>query len=708
MRYIIFSILFCINLSATFAQSKLMSKRFSKIVLFNEGISNGDFYYSEGDYETALPFYKELNERFPNDVFFLYRLGVCYTHSIKETNRAIEYLEKVYKIDPSISDIYFRMAQAYFFNARYSDAYNYSLLYNKYGKSRKFVVDNNQIMLSSKNVLNLSVFPSEYLVYNADSDINTVYAEYATCFDDSNIYYTYRGDEEAFNYKKYFNFFYNKKKQLIASRDYNERIVAHVKQTSIALSQPKDEYFNKQWEMVFTKLNDFIDYKGRIHKLRYKQKIKQDFIQKHQLPKFKPSYKHYATVACYKNKLYVYKDMKRKGSGEIYELVNKKLVPLKGINSNAWEGSATFFNNGNNIVFSSNRKNGKGGKDLYLATLNGDSYSAITLLDSLNTYADEDAPFFDEQTQTLYFSSNNSYSGIGGFDVYKSQWDGQSFSPAKNLGFPVNSINDDIYFTKKDDKFYLSSNRRGGFGAYDIYIAHYLDSKNFKIGSIPSQIVGITNATKVKLYVKNPADSAYYFYGFYSSNRFNDSIVIPIQSSCAYKIMPIITESNEFMKADTNKAINLKFDEYNSFDYPVNLIFRDNKLQKKNAIAAVKVTNKIEQTIVKKNRVELMPITFDVNAFELKKEHEDYLELLAQDFNDKKIPQIEITGYTDPSGKEEYNILLSKQRAKSVYDFFMLKKLKVSYITYNGGGINKDCTGNNQNCRIVIIIPVWD
>ncbi len=122
--------------------------------------------------------------------------------------------------------------------------------------------------------------------------------------------------------------------------------------------------------------------------------------------------------------------------------------------------------------FSSDRPGGMGGLDLYMSYRQEDgSWSeALNLGPSVNTPYDEDAPFVDAATNTLYFSSRG-HNSMGGFDIFRSTLQQAVWAQAQNLGLPVNSPQDDVYFTLSADRntAYFSSDRPGGFGAKDIY-----------------------------------------------------------------------------------------------------------------------------------------------------------------------------------------------------------------------------------------------
>jgi hypothetical protein len=121
----------------------------------------------------------------------------------------------------------------------------------------------------------------------------------------------------------------------------------------------------------------------------------------------------------------------------------------------------------------SNRKEGFGGRDIYWTQKDGSgNWKALKNLGaSINTKFDEDAPFLMKDGKTLYFSSNG-HTTMGGYDVFKSMLQADStWSTPENLGVPINSAGDDIYYAPDDNLIYAyhSSSRKGGFGDMDIY-----------------------------------------------------------------------------------------------------------------------------------------------------------------------------------------------------------------------------------------------
>lgn len=148
--------------------------------------------------------------------------------------------------------------------------------------------------------------------------------------------------------------------------------------------------------------------------------------------------------------------------------------PMEGINTEYIENSATITQDDKTIYFTSNRPGGYGGTDIYSCELGkGGRWVNIQNLGPLvNTEMDEDGVFISANGQHLYFSSNG-LAGMGDLDIYRSTYDPvkKAWGEPVNLGYPINSVENDIYFVlTADEKFaYLSSLRRDNLGEQDIY-----------------------------------------------------------------------------------------------------------------------------------------------------------------------------------------------------------------------------------------------
>ncbi len=137
------------------------------------------------------------------------------------------------------------------------------------------------------------------------------------------------------------------------------------------------------------------------------------------------------------------------------------------------------------IVFSSNRPGGFGGYDIYMSFKeNGKWSKAINLGPKINSRCDEVSPFLTNDGLSVYFSSNRIKS-IGGFDVFQSDYDlrNKSWTIPTNLGEPINSSCDDLYFYVAENGFTanLTSDRKPGYGGYDLFAVYFKDQEKHQL-----------------------------------------------------------------------------------------------------------------------------------------------------------------------------------------------------------------------------------
>ena len=143
------------------------------------------------------------------------------------------------------------------------------------------------------------------------------------------------------------------------------------------------------------------------------------------------------------------------------------------VNSPSHESSACISPSGKVIYFSSDRAGGAGGSDIWRVkkTKEGNWSNPSNVGVPVNTPHNEDTPYISADGRSLFFASD-AHETLGGFDIFQSVFEtGRGWSEPKNLGFPINSCRDDLFFSVSGDGAigYFSSSREGGKGGMDLY-----------------------------------------------------------------------------------------------------------------------------------------------------------------------------------------------------------------------------------------------
>src|SRR5690554_6456702 len=133
----------------------------------------------------------------------------------------------------------------------------------------------------------------------------------------------------------------------------------------------------------------------------------------------------------------------------------------KSINSTAWDSQPSLSADGSMLFFSSNRRGGEGGNDIwYSHRLEDGSWAEVQNLGSLiNTPQDEVSPFIYFNNELLFFASDG-HMGFGGKDLFMSKLEQEGFSEPENLGYPINDHQDQLalFITAQQDFGYYTEN----------------------------------------------------------------------------------------------------------------------------------------------------------------------------------------------------------------------------------------------------------
>ena len=382
--------------------------------------------------------------------------------------------------------------------------------------------------------------------------------------------------------------------------------------------------------------------------------------------------------------MFVYKNPP--GSGDIFksELKGDKWSKPESmgtpINSKYWEEVVSVAPDGRTIFFTSEREveGSQGGSDIYMARLDAEGeWSEPTNLRELNTPFDERSPFIHPNGVELYFSTNGRRDCIGGFDIFISELqENGSWSKPRNIGYPINTPDDDIYFVFSADQKtgYYASAKEGGYGEKDIYRIEILEPEPVvaEVEEAPAPppvrnaltiLKGVIRDAKTQQpvaaeiqVIDNEKDLVV---ANFTSNSATGKYLVTLPSGKNYGIR---VENEDYLF----KSVNVNIPKADGFQE----IIKDVDLDKIEIGKAIVLNN----------------IFYDYDKATLRPESRAELERLHQLMLDNPKMKIEIGGHTDGDGSDSYNQDLSERRAASVVTYLQEKGVGVNRLVYKGYG----------------------
>ncbi|MDR2979287.1 MAG: OmpA family protein [Bacteroidales bacterium] len=344
------------------------------------------------------------------------------------------------------------------------------------------------------------------------------------------------------------------------------------------------------------------------------------------------------------------------------------------VNTGKWESQPSMSPNGKTIYFSSNRPGGHGGFDLWKCEMIEEGVFTIpeNLGPAINTELDETAPFIHADGRTLYFVSDG-WPGMGGRDIfYSSLLPNNTWSEPINLGYPVNTPMDElnIFINAQGTIAYFATDKEGGYGGMDIY--YFELDENYR----PTPVT----------YMKGKIRDAETLEPLEASVELVDLITSQVVTSTTSD-----PQTGEFLACiitGTNVLLNVNHPDYPFYSENFQLeksytnlepYFKNISLQKA----------EVGSTFILRN------IFFDFAKSDLQKESGVELDNLVDYLKKNPTINIEIGGHTDNQGGDEYNLNLSLDRAKSVYNYLIRKDIPASRLSYKGYGKNSPIAPND-------------
>ena len=409
--------LFVFGFSKTYSQARIENRN--------------NFYEAESwilfeSYKDALPIYTQLLKSYPTNNNFKYRIGQCYLNISGEKDKAISFLEDAVKnINPEYKegnfkekgapfDALYYLANAYRINNQLDKALE---TYEKFKKNLDSkVYDTAVVELQIQSCLNAKELMSRPLYVKMDNLgelINESNAEFNPVVSDNNDVLVYSKSEAFYD--------------------------------AILYSTKQDGKWSGPLNM-----NEILQ-------------VDRDYFP--------------TSISKDGNTLYLYSSLDYDGRIYTSTFANGRWNPIVKLNDNIntkfWESHATVSHDDRKLYFTSNRKGSIGGLDIYVSKrdTSGDWGIPLNLGPVINTIYNEESPFLSKDDKTLFFSSRGHFN-MGGYDVfYSTALDNGEWSVPLNMGYPINSTDDDVFFKPSGEGYeaYYAVDRPQGFGKEDIY-----------------------------------------------------------------------------------------------------------------------------------------------------------------------------------------------------------------------------------------------
>lgn len=329
---------------------------------------------------------------------------------------------------------------------------------------------------------------------------------------------------------------------------------------------------------------------------------------------------------------------------------------------------------GNEIVyFVSNRPKGKGGLDIWSFVYDKKKkiYKAPKNAGvKINTAKDEMTPFFDNDTRSLYFSSEG-WGGLGGLDIYKVIGDGRKWTNPENLGEPVNSGADDIYYTisKNREEGFLVSNRKGGVA--------------LKNATCCDDIYSHKQTSYIHLFA---AGNVKELFANHSSANLDSALVDIYVVDKKYE-EPVLIKTVMVDKEGNYKTSIEAGQDYKLVAKKAGYLNANAEISTKNETQDKTIENKFLLSKLPNHAIALENINYEFDRADLMKSSTitiDTTVLKIMTLNPDLI--VEISSHTDNKGSDEYNMKLSQKRAESVVNYLISKGIARERLQAKGYG----------------------
>lgn len=386
------------------------------------------------------------------------------------------------------------------------------------------------------------------------------------------------------------------------------------------------------------------------------------------------------------------------------EWSNPMKMPFQISSDKNSERYASYDPDGFKLYFSRDNEGRTNGTEvMYSAVQNKmkQDYQLAAMVSSVNSRFN-DGPVYVHVSGDIMYIASQGHEGLGGYDIFISEKQQGQWSPPKNMGYPINTPYDDFFFAvTANGKFaYISSNRAGGKGGFDIYRVTFLgpekkplvETEDYLLASVAQPVKD--HAIESTVDVKKKSLTVFKGITVDAISRKPIEAQIEIIDNATGQVIETFTTNSATGKfiitlnSGKNYGIAVKATGYlfhsENFDIPMGAA--DNLVNKTIELKNIAIGSKIA----------LRNIFFDHGKATLRPESNAELDRLVKLMKDVPNLKIEISGHTDNTGSATVNETLSQQRAEAVVTFLTNKGIPASRMKARGYGSAKPVASNNS------------
>jgi outer membrane protein OmpA-like peptidoglycan-associated protein/tetratricopeptide (TPR) repeat protein len=611
-------------------------------------VKAGDKLYVQGPgvYHLAIEEYKKAYAFNPRNALLNYKLGRCHLLD-NDKSEAIRYFEKAIELDPRISmdlsynDVNFLLGTAYHLD------YNFDKAIEKY-KAHKASLTPGQLIKDGADIdkrideclfaKKLVAKPARVFVDNLGNTVNSAFPDY---------------------------------RPLVVPEE-DILLFTSARDNTTGGRRAGDSWF---YEDIY---------------VSYYEEGKWDFPQN----SFDlNSNNHDATAGISSDGtiLYIYK---AGGGNHLYESKlsgNMYTMPVRmdnKINAGFKQSSASLSFDRSTLYFTSIRSDGYGGQDIYVTKKDarGRWQEPVNLGATINTPYDEEGVFISPDNKTLYFSSRG-HNSMGGYDIFRSDFIEGRWSAPVNLGHPINTPDDDVFFTigRSGQRGYYSSKKRDGYGGHDLYMITFLGASK----PLAMHSGSVIPAHSHPAFAPSPASPI-------EQNTILEGVILDEHTLTPLQATIEITDNTKnellasFESSGTTGSYLISLVPGKNYGITVSrpdYLFHSENFNIPDDAEARKIKKDILLSKLEVGvKVVLNNIFFDFNKATLRKESIAELDRIYKLLTETPSLKIEISGHTDNIGTAAYNQKLSENRAKAVVDFLLKKGIGADRLQFMGYG----------------------